>query len=270
MPVAGQTPAKTAGTSAVVTGAARGIGRAIATALVARGHRVVITDVSPAIAETAQAIGAVEGLVQDVRTPESHREVAAVASHYGPLAVWVNNAGVGHDGTLTELTEDEVRRLVEVNALGTMWGCRAALAAFSKSGGDIVNIASLSGHGPVPGLSVYAATKAAVVSLTLSLSAEAPRRVRVHAVCPDGVSTTMVEEMHHDGRAKELVASGGRMLAPEEVAAAVVALIGRRRVVRTLPGWRGGVLRFAALAPRATTRVEPLLRAQGRRALRRG
>jgi NAD(P)-dependent dehydrogenase (short-subunit alcohol dehydrogenase family) len=257
-------------TSAVVTGAGRGIGRAIAVELVGLGHAVVVTDVDgDGARRTAEEIGAVAGLSLDVRDPQAHRVVAAEAQRHGPLAVWVNNAGVGYDGDLAELSDDQVRGLVEVNTLGTMWGCRAALGAFGPAGGDIVNIASLSGHGPVPGLSVYAATKAAVVSLSLSLSAETTRRVKVHAVCPDGVSTAMVAAMRPDGRGKELVASGGRMLTAEEVAAEAVALIGRSRVVRTLPGWRGGVLRLAALTPNASKRLEPLFRRQGRRALRR-
>ncbi len=256
-------------TSAVVTGAARGIGRAIAVELVARGHAVVITDVdADAVRRTAEEIGAVTGVPHDVRAAAGHRDVAEEALRHGRLAVWVNNAGVGHDGTLVDLSDDKVRALVEINALGPMWGCRAALDAFGPEGGDIINIASLSGHGPVPGLSAYAATKAAIVSLTLSLSAEVPRKVHVHAVCPDGVATAMVEAMQPDGRAKELVASGGRMLTAEEVASAAVALIGSRRVVRTLPGWRGGMLRLASLTPNSTRRLEPLMRRQGRNALK--
>jgi NAD(P)-dependent dehydrogenase (short-subunit alcohol dehydrogenase family) len=262
------------GTSAVVTGAARGIGRAIAVELVRLGHAVVVTDVdAEAVRRTAEEIGAVAAVAQDVRDPQGHRDVAAAAQRYGRLAVWVNNAGVGHDGGLLELGEDKIRALVEINLLGPIWGSRAALAAFSNQGGnqggDLINIASLSGHGPVPGLSVYAATKAAVVSLALSLSWETPRNVHVHAVCPDGVATEMVEAMKPDGRAKELVASGGRMLTAEEVARAAVALIGSARVVRTLPGHRGAMMRLSSLAPGLTRRLEPLVRSQGRRALRR-
>ena len=255
-------------TSAVVTGAARGIGRAVAVELVRRGHAVVVTDLDgAAVRRTAEEIGAVAGLEQDVRTARSHAEVAAEALRHGPLAVWVNNAGVGHDGAVVELTEDEVRSLVEVNLLGPVWGSRAALEAFGDRGGDLLNIASVSGHGPVPGLSVYAATKAAVVSLSLSLSWEAPRRIRVHALCPDGVDTPMVSGMRVDGRARELVASGGRLLTVEEVARAGVALLGSRRVVRTLPGHRGAMMRAASLVPGLFRLVEPLVRAQGRRAL---
>ena len=79
---------------------------------------------------------------------------------------------------------------------------RAALEAFGPEGGDVVNTASLSGLGPVPGLSVYAATKAAVVSLSTSVHAETPRNVRVHALCPDGVDTAMVDGMDPRGMAQ--------------------------------------------------------------------
>lgn len=255
---------------AVVTGAARGIGRAIAEQLVRRGYRVVVTDVdADAVRRTAGELGAAAGVAHDVRDPQAHRDVAAEALRHGALAVWVNNAGVGFDGSLAELSEDHTRALVEVNLLGPIWGVRAALDAFGPGGGDIVNVASLSGLGPVPGLSVYAATKAALVSLTTSVNAETPRRVRVHALCPDGVATAMVDAMRADGRAKALVASGGRMLKAEEVAAAAVGLIHTHRVVRTMPGWRGGVLRLSALTPGASMRLEPLIRLQGRRALRR-
>lgn len=256
-------------TSAVVTGAARGIGRGVAVELVRAGHAVVVTDLDGEAARlTAAEIGAVAGMAQDVRDPQGHRDAAAEALRHGPLAVWVNNAGVAHDGTLEELDEEQVRRLVEVNLLGVLWGCRAALQAFAGSG-DIVTIASLSGHGPAPGLSVYGATKAAVVALTNSMSIELPRGVRVHALCPDGVATALVEAMRPDGRARELVNAGGRLLTVEEVAAAAVAMVGSRRVVRTMPAWRGAMLRAGGLAPRLSVALEPMVRWEGRRAMRR-
>jgi NAD(P)-dependent dehydrogenase (short-subunit alcohol dehydrogenase family) len=252
----------------VVTGAARGIGRGVAEQLVRRGYAVVVTDLDgDAARRTASEIGAAAGLAVDVRDEAAHATAAAEAARHGRLAVWVNNAGVGFDGGVLELSEERIRGLVEVNLLGPIWGSRAALSAFGSAGGDLVNIASLSGHGPVPGLSVYAATKAAVISLSLSLSWEVPRSVKVHAVCPDGVATDMVDAMRPDGRAKELVASGGRMLTSEEVAQAAVALLGTDRVVRTLPGRRGLVMRLSTLAPNLARRLEPVVRRQGRQAL---
>lgn len=257
-------------TSCVVTGGARGIGRGIAALLVARGHRVVVSDVdAEAVAATAGEIGAVAGLAHDVRDPDAHRVVAAEATRHAPLTAWFNNAGVGDDGTLAALTDEQVRRLVEVNLLGTMWGTRAALAALGPRGGDVVNVASLAGLTPAPGYSVYAATKAGVVSLSSSVNAEAPRGVRVHALCPDGADTAMLAEQDPAGMGAQLVHSGGPILTVEQVAEAAVALLGSRRVVRTLPGWRGGVARGAALAPGVSQHVVGLFAAQGRRAMRR-
>lgn len=254
--------------SAVVTGSGRGIGRAIAQALVIAGYEVVVADLNAAQASaTAHEIGATAGIAMEVREPQAHRDAAALAQSIAPLTVWVNNAGVGFDGDLADLSDDHVRGLIEVNLLGVAWGMRAALATFGGRG-DIVNVASLSGHGPVPGLSVYAATKAGVVSLTSSVANEVPRGIRVHAVCPDGVSTAMVDGMKAGGRAKELVASGGDLLVPEDVAEAVMGMIGSHRTIRTLPAWRGAMLRAGALAPSTMKVLEPVLRAQGRRRLK--
>ena len=169
--------------SAVVTGGARGIGRGIAERLVQRGYAVVLTDIDgDAARRTASEVGASEGLAQDVRDEDSHVAVAEAAGRYGRLAVWVNNAGVGDPGSLGELSSEAVHRVVDVNLKGVLWGMRAALEAFGARPGDIVNISSLSAMGPVPGLTVYAATKSAVLSATMSAALEAPRQVGVHVL----------------------------------------------------------------------------------------
>lgn len=258
------------GTSVVVTGAGRGIGRGIAERMVARGHLVVVTDIDGAAARrTAEEIGAAQGVAHDVRDPDSHREVAGVATRLGPLAVWFNNAGVGHDGDLMHLGDEQVRELVEVNLLGVLWGTRAAIDAFGPGGGDVVITASLSAHGPVPGLSVYAATKAAVVSAAMSVNIETPANVRIHALCPDAVDTAMVEAMADHGTAKALVHSGGRLLTIAEAADAAVGLVGSKRVVRTVPAWRGVLSRSTALTPGSAGRSLPLFTRIGRRVMAR-
>jgi len=255
---------------AVVTGGARGIGRAVAARLVRRGYAVVVTDLDgEAARRTAAEIGAAAGLEQDVRDEAGHDAVASEAARHGVLAVWVNNAGVGFDGPIAEQRSEHVRALVEVNVTGVVWGCRAAVRAMA-GGGQILNVASLSALGPVPGLSVYAATKAAVVSLTTSLDSELrTRRIRVHAICPDGVDTDLVAGMDRSGQAAALVHSGGRLLTAEEAARAAVDLVGSRRVVRTVPAWRGALMRLTSVAPGLMMRMEPLLRLEGRRRMRR-
>ena len=255
-------------TSCVVTGGARGIGRAIAEQMVARGHRVVVTDLDgEGAARTAAELGAAEGLAQDVRDPASHRAVAEAADRHGALTSWFNNAGVAFDRDLVDLSDEEVRTTVEVNVLGVMWGTRAAIDAFGPAGGDVVLMASLSALGPLPNLSAYAATKAAVLSLATSVNLETPRNVRVHALCPDGVATRMVADMG-GGQAEKLVRSGGRLLTPGEVATAAVGLVGSRRVVRTVPGWRAAAVRIAALAPSQAGPAMKLFEFQGSRRTR--
>jgi NAD(P)-dependent dehydrogenase (short-subunit alcohol dehydrogenase family) len=257
-------------TSVVVTGAARGIGRGIAERMVARGHRVVVTDiVGDHVRRTAEEIGAAEGLAHDVRDAASHRRIAEVAGRLGPLVAWFNNAGVGYDGDLSQLSDQQVRELVEVNLLGVLWGTRAAIDAFGPAGGDVVITASLSAHGPVPGLSVYAATKAAVVSLAMSVNIETGQNVRIHALCPDAVDTEMVKAMSDQGTGKALVHSGGRLLSVDEAAEAAVGLVGSSRVVRTVPLWRGALSRTTALTPGASGRSLPLFTRFGRRVMSR-
>jgi NAD(P)-dependent dehydrogenase (short-subunit alcohol dehydrogenase family) len=254
----------------VVTGAARGIGRGVAEQLVRRGYAVVVTDLDgDAARRTASEIGAVAGLDHDVRDEAAHAAAATEAARHGRLAVWVNNAGVGFDGTLADVTSEHVDMLVDVNLKGVLWGMRTALAAFGPSGGDVVNIASASALGPVPGLAVYAATKAAVLSVTMSASIETPPEVRVHALCPDGVDTAMVASMRPDGPAKAMVHSSGRLLTVEETAVQAVDLIGSRRVVRTLPGWRGGLIRSGSLLPSQMGGSFALFESFGRRVMQR-
>jgi NAD(P)-dependent dehydrogenase (short-subunit alcohol dehydrogenase family) len=261
--------------SAVVTGAGRGIGRAIAIELLGRGYQVVVTDLDEDAARTTAAeIGAPLGLGLDVRDALATRGVVEEARRLAPLGAFVCNAGVAFDDTLQDLIEDQIHLLVDVNVLGVVWGSRVATAVFREQaregvkGGDIGIIASLSSHGPVPGLSLYAATKAAVLSLATSLSVELKKdKIRVHAVCPDGVDTKMVADMRPDGEARELVGSG-TFLQPQQVAHALVEMFGTRRVYRTLPASRGVMMRLASVAPGPFMSAEPVLRRIGRRKIK--
>ena len=260
--------------TAVVTGAGRGIGRAVAVELVARGYSVLVTDLDAASAEhTAGEIGAAVGLGLDVTDAAANEAVAARARTIAPLGAWVCNAGVLSEGDLTALSVAEVRAMVEVNVLGVMWGARAAADVFrdqaraAVAGGEIGIIASLSAHAPVPGLSVYAASKAAALSLATSLAAELRKeRIGVHAVCPDGVDTAMVAGMDPHGDVRAALAAGV-LLTPEQVARSLVDMFGTRRVYRTLPAWRGALARSASLSPVAAMSVDPLVRRIGARRL---
>jgi NAD(P)-dependent dehydrogenase (short-subunit alcohol dehydrogenase family) len=240
---------------AVVTGAGRGIGAATADALVAKGFDVVRADLQPA--DGVEAV--------DVRSADSLRALAAVAAARGDVTVWVNNAGVMLPKAAWDGTDADVDLQVHVNLLGVMHGSRAALGVMRT--GDIVNIASMSAYGPVPGIAAYAATKAGVRSWTLSLDAElraAHRGVRVHAVCPDPVDTRLVNDVAGDPGMEMVHASPG-LLTPERIAEAVVGLLGSRRVVRSVPGWRAALAQLSSLAPGATRPAVDAMRKVGAR-----
>lgn len=242
---------------AVVTGAGRGMGREVAQRLVARGLTVVVTDVDEtAVRRTAADLGdKCMPVHHDVRDAVAHREVAARAAERGQLVAWVNNAGILRTGTLWEQDDATMATTVEVNLLGVIHGTRAALEVMRAHGGaaDIINMASMSAFGPLPGLAVYAASKAAVLSWTLTTAAElhlAKSPIRLHAVCPDGVKTDMVaEETASKGAA---MIFSGALLDPATVADEVVNLIGRKRIVRSIPRRRAAAARLSALAPSAS------------------
>jgi NAD(P)-dependent dehydrogenase (short-subunit alcohol dehydrogenase family) len=260
-------------TVAVVTGAGRGIGREIARRLSATGHLVLVTDLDEVAAkETAELIGpGAVAMAHDVRDPEQHRAVARRAAELGRLTVWVNNAGVLWVGGAFAQPDESVALTVEVNLLGAMHGSRAAVEQMRlhQERADVVNVASLSAYPPTPGLAAYAATKAGVVSWTMSLHAELREersRVRVHAVCPATVATAMASD-HWDKPASAFQHIQPRLLEPQEVADAVVAVIGSRKVVTSVAP-RADVVVLAhlgGLAPRLMSPLLPVVRRMGDR-----
>lgn len=236
---------------AVVTGAGRGLGRAIAERLATRGFRLYVTDIDgEAAARTAAAIGGWSEQ-QDVRDPDSHRALAKAATSRGDVKLWINNAGVLAVGETWKMSDADVRRMVEVNVLGVMWGCHAAVSVLAE-GGHIINIASLSGLTPTPGLAVYGATKHAVVGYSLSLAGElrqAGRRIAVSALCPDAIKGDMTNAVAHDA-ASGLLWSAGNLLTLDEVADAAVTLVDRPTLVKILPAYRAALVHTLRPFPR--------------------
>jgi len=253
---------------AVVTGAGRGLGRRIAERLARRGLEVLVTDVDGAAATaTAEALGSgAWALPQDVRDPESHRTIARAATARGDLHVWVNNAGVLVVGDTWDVDDAAVRRMVEVNLLGVIWGCHAAVPLVAE-GGHIINIASLSAIVPAPGLAVYGATKHGVLGFSLSLAGElqrAGRRVHVSALCPDAIAGDMTNAVAHD-EAAGILFSAGKLLALDEVADAAVGLVDDPKLVRTMPALRAAVSHLLRPFPRVGLPLLEQLAKLGRR-----
>jgi NAD(P)-dependent dehydrogenase (short-subunit alcohol dehydrogenase family) len=222
------------GEVALVTGATRGIGLAIAHELAAEGARVALGSRNAARARAAvEALGAGHlGVELDVSSRASvDAAVEEVVGRLGEPTVLVNNAGVNRIGPSESLPEEDWEHVLDVNLMGVARCCQAVGARMLERGqGVIVNVASVTGpFVGTPGRGPYAASKAGVIGLTRVLGIEwAPRGVRVVAVAPGPVKTPMLEQAIRDGIVveSEIVerTPAGRLAAPEDVARAVALL----------------------------------------------
>ena len=222
--------------SALVTGAASGIGRATALALAADGWHVALGDIDEdGGAETARMIDAAGGHARfvacDVTSPEANARLAEAAREMGPLEAAVLNAGMeGPVAPLAAIDADDLRRVLEVNVMGVWHGLQAVLGGMLEAGrGSIVAVASVAGLGGFPFHSPYAASKHAVVGLVRTAALEAAASgVRVNAVCPGFTDTPMVDEgLEKMGQTADQLLRripARRLATPEEIAATVAFL----------------------------------------------
>ncbi|RDJ04248.1 glucose 1-dehydrogenase [Rhizobium grahamii] len=187
---------KLAGKVAVVTGGSKGIGAAIAKALAAEGARVVVNYASSkagadAVVQTITSAGgraiAVQGDVS--KAEQAQGLVAAAIKEFGQLDVLVNNSGVYEFAPIEEVTEEQYRRMFDVNVLGVLLSTQAALKHLGE-GGSVINISSAATSLAPPASSVYTGTKGALDSITSVLANElGPRKIRVNAILPGIVET---------------------------------------------------------------------------------
>ena len=221
---------------AIVTGASRGIGLAIAHRLVADGARVVITARQPeALAEAVEALGGpahalgVAGHADDVS--HQYKVVAATIATFGRLDYLVNNAGINPSfGPMLETDLDAARKVLEVNVLGAFsWTQKAVgtgLGTPEAPGGAIVNVASIAGLGATGLLGWYAVSKAAMIHLTTELGYQLGPDVRVNAVAPGVVKTDFAQALYEGREAKVTNKYPLKRLGvPEDIAGAVSFLL---------------------------------------------
>jgi 3-oxoacyl-[acyl-carrier protein] reductase len=207
----------------LVTGAAGGIGRAIVERLHAEGYEVVGADLAAAVEGLDQLGAGVRGVRADLSAEEGRRSVLDASP--ARVAGLVNCAGITRDALLPRMSDEDVRLVLEVNAVAAARLCQVLEGRFT-AGGAVVNIASRAAYGN-PGQTNYSASKGALIGLTRALARRWAPRVRVNAVAPGFVATEMTAAMPDEVRDK-LVARvpAGRMGQPEEIAAAVAWLLG--------------------------------------------
>ena len=226
---------KLSGKVAVVTGASKGIGAAIAKALAAAGASVVVNYASSkagadtVVAAITAAGGKAVAVGGDVsKKADAQGIIDAAVKTYGRLDILVNNSGVYAFAPIEDVTEELFHKQFNVNVLGLILTTQAALSAFNPAGGSIINIGSVAAKG-VPGGSVYSATKGAVDSATLALAKElGPRKIRVNALNPGMVETEGVHAAGFIGsdfqKKSEAETPLGRIGQPADIAAVAAFL----------------------------------------------
>lgn len=208
---------------AVVTGAGRGIGRAIAVELAGLGARVVLASRSAAeLEETASLIGNASIVPTDVRRKdEVHRLLDHAASNFGPVDILVNAAGIGVAGSVVDFSDGDYESVLDTNLKAVFLASRCVLPSMiSRETGHIINIASIAGKVGSANLAVYCASKFGLVGFTQSLAEEVRQHgVRVSLICPGSTDTGFLGSSGKASKSRE------RMLAPADIAHAVRTIV---------------------------------------------
>jgi 3-oxoacyl-[acyl-carrier protein] reductase len=255
----------------VLTGCASGIGRHLVGALARRGHRILATDLD----ERGLAARAEEDRWDKQRVLLARLDVRRVEEweaaldraekELGAVDVLMNVAGALRPGWVEEITPADIDLHLDVNVKGTMLGTRAAAVRMVRRGaGHVVNFGSLASLAPVPGLSLYAASKFAVRGFSLAAAMELGRRgVAVTLVMPDAVQTPMLD-LQVDYEQAAMTFSGARALTVEDIEQVVIGTVLPHRPLEVaLPISRGLLARVANTAPGLSRVLEPMLRRKG-------
>ena len=240
-------PRPIAGRVVAVTGGARGIGKATATALAARGARVAIGDLDVDLAkEVATKLGG--GAIAtslDVTDRSSFEDfIDETEGELGPLDVLVNNAGIMPVGPFLDESDETAIRQVNINVHGVILGMKIALPRMKqRGGGHVVNLASIAGKGGFPGVATYCATKHAVVGVSEAVRAELDdTNIELTVVMPSFVNTELISGAQ--------TPRGAKVAEPEDVAQAIVEALERPRFEVFVPKAVGRINRVMSFLPR--------------------
>ena len=259
------------GRSVVLTGAAGGIGSALAQALVRAGDRVALLDLDQGAvdglgAELQAAGGEVLALRCDVTDPASCAAAIGTAkSAWGGVDVLINNAGISHRSRFVDTDPAVLRKVMEVNLFGSIHCTRVALPSLAERGGQIVVLSSVAGFAPLVGRTGYCASKHALHGFFGALRTEVRGDgVGVLLVCPAFTDTGLAERaLGGDGApigSGAVRATAGRQLQPQELAAAILESIDKRRELLVIPAVSRASFWLSRVAPRTYERM--MLRSQ--------
>lgn len=257
----------------VLTGCGSGIGKHMMGVLHAAGARILATDVAEGpLAEAVAALGGPSERLQthalDVRNAAQwEAAIAAAQTRFGRLDILLNIAGISHSAYIQEADPAWLERHVDINLKGVMLGTHyAAKIMVPQRAGHIVNIASLAGLCPVPGMSAYSASKFGVRGFSISVADELrEHNVFVSAICPDAVATPMLEHEALEPEAA-LSFSGNRILTVQEVERAILhGALTRRKQEVILPSSMAGLARLVTAWPSLMMPLLPVFRARGQK-----
>ncbi len=228
------------GKIALITGAAQGLGEAMARMLAREGATVLLTDINAegvhAVAESinAEKPGSATGLAHDVTSPEQWQAAIAVAKDLGGLHILVNNAGIGSIGNVVDETLENWRRVHEVDVDSVFIGCKYAIPLMTDSGGgSIINISSIAGIIAGHNYAAYNSAKAAVCHLSKSIALDCARsrnNIRCNSVHPVFIDTPILDGMSRSGDREKLLSKLGQQIPlgrvghPDDIAYGVLYL----------------------------------------------
>ncbi len=255
----------------LITGAASGIALHLATELLRRGARVCAADVNRDGLSTLQAHAQNDRLLAatlDVRDPAQWSAlIGQVLDRWQRLDVLMNVAGVIRPGWVHAFSADDVHLQLDINTKGVIFGTQAATRVMLDQGhGRIINIASLAGVAPVPGLALYSASKFAVRGFTLAAAFELrEKNIQVTAICPDAVQTPMLDQQVDREEAAMTFSGSPSPLTVEDIGRAVFErALPHAPLEITLPAHRGAMAKFGSLFPGASVGLLARLRELGR------
>ncbi|MGJ4747959.1 SDR family oxidoreductase [Leptospira sp. SA-E8] len=257
----------------LITGASGGLGKNLAEKAYALGHNILLTNLNEKALKdyvTKQKFDKNRVLTAklDVTSPSEWKKVMDLAyKKWGKLDILMNVAGYLLPGYIENVSPKDIDRHIDINAKGLMYGTReASIRMIAQGGGHIINIASLAGVAPIPGISLYSTSKFAVRGFSLAVAQELrPKKVFVSVVCPDAIQTPMLD-LQKDYEEASMTFSGNRYLRTEEVTDIIFnKVIPNKPMEVLIPGSRGFLAKVGSFLPGLNALLSPSLMNKGKK-----